>query len=198
LTVLLENAATGSEAGVALTVAISVAIGVVLEAPRDRVNVMVERIFFRQRYEAEAALRRFSRECAYIEKAGHLLDEAQEEIHRHPRLGASAFYETGITATCAFAGAASRRIRHRSTSMTALSFRCAPTASPSICATSRVRSPMKVSRFRWRCAACSAAPSCAARESRPIRATSAGCWLNWRSRLGPPSMPCERATRRRL
>src|SRR5690606_41554120 len=87
--------ATGREAGVALTVAVSVAIGGVLEAPRDRVNVRVERRFFRQRYEAEAALRRFSRECAYIEKAGHLLDEAQEEIHRHPRPGASAFYETG-------------------------------------------------------------------------------------------------------
>ncbi|HEX6260913.1 MAG TPA: GAF domain-containing protein [Woeseiaceae bacterium] len=94
LTVLLENTAIGSEAGVALTVGISIAIGVVLEALRDRINVMVERIFFRQRYEAEAALRRFARECAYIENADRLLDEAQEEIHRHLRPDASAFYET--------------------------------------------------------------------------------------------------------
>ncbi|HLS79868.1 MAG TPA: GAF domain-containing protein [Steroidobacter sp.] len=95
LTVLLENTAIGSEAGVALTVAISVAIGVVLEALRDRINVMVERIFFRKRYEAESALRRFSRECAYIERSDRLLDEAQEEIHRHLGAGASAFYEAG-------------------------------------------------------------------------------------------------------
>jgi hypothetical protein len=93
LTIVVENTAIGNEAGLALTVGISLAIGFVLEALRDRINVMVERLFFRQRYEAEAALRRFARECAYIERVDSLLDEAEAEIFRHVRPGSSAFYE---------------------------------------------------------------------------------------------------------
>lgn len=93
LTVILESTAIGDEAGLALTIGVSVAIGFVLEALRDRINLFVERLFFRQRYEAEAALRRFARECTYIENADRLLDEAQSEIMRHVRPDAFACYD---------------------------------------------------------------------------------------------------------
>lgn len=93
LAVLVEKTAIGSDAGLALAVGVSVGVGLVLEALRDRINSVVERLFFRRMYEAEAALRRFAHQCAYIERPDRLLAEAEEEIHRHIQPHSSAFYE---------------------------------------------------------------------------------------------------------
>jgi hypothetical protein len=105
LAAVVENTAIGRDAGLALTVVVSLAVGFVLETLRDRINLMVERLFFRQRYEAETALRRFAHQCAYVERPGRLLDEAEEEIHRHIRPRSSAFYEASPHAY--------RRVRQR-------------------------------------------------------------------------------------
>jgi hypothetical protein len=94
LTIVVENTAIGTDAGLALTIGVSLAIGFVLEALRDRINIMVERLFFRHKYEAESALRRFAQQCSYIERPDRLLDEAEEEIHRHVRPGSSAIYDS--------------------------------------------------------------------------------------------------------
>lgn len=94
LAAVVENNAIGRDAGLALTVAVSLAVGFVLEALRDRINILVERLFFRRRYEAEAALRRFAQHCGYIERPERLLDEAEEEIHRHIQPRSLAFYES--------------------------------------------------------------------------------------------------------
>lgn len=97
LAAIMENTAIGRDAGLALTVGISLGIGLVLEALRDRINSVVERLFFRRMYEAEEALRRFAHQCAYIERPDRLLAETEEEIHRHIQPRSSAFYESSET-----------------------------------------------------------------------------------------------------
>jgi hypothetical protein len=94
LAAVVESTAIGRDAGLALTVGVSMGIGLVLEALRDRINSVVERLFFRRMYDADAALRRFAHQCAYIERPDRLLAEAEEEIHRHIRPRSSAFYES--------------------------------------------------------------------------------------------------------
>ncbi|MGH8496738.1 MAG: hypothetical protein ACREVN_11455 [Gammaproteobacteria bacterium] len=94
LAAVVENTAIGRDAGLALTLGVSLGIGLVLEALRDRINAVVERLFFRRMYEADAALRRFAHHCAYIERPDRLLAEAEAEIHRHVQPRSSAIYES--------------------------------------------------------------------------------------------------------
>jgi hypothetical protein len=93
LGIVVEETALGRDEGLALTLGVSLIIGLVLEALRDRINSVIERLFFRRRFSAENALRRFARQCAYITCRNRLLDEAVEEIHQHIQPGALAFYE---------------------------------------------------------------------------------------------------------
>lgn len=93
LSAVIESTALGRDAGIALTVGVSLTIGLVLEGLRDRINSAIERLFFRRRYAAEQALRRFARQCAYITSRDSLLDETVKELDEHVRPDALAIYE---------------------------------------------------------------------------------------------------------
>ena len=75
-------------ASLALQVIVPLALGIVLGRVRVYTDLLVERVFFRSKYLAESALRRFALHAAYMEDASKLLDAATREIRT--QLGAPA------------------------------------------------------------------------------------------------------------
>lgn len=90
---LVQHAALGTDASLLLQVAVPLALGIVLMRVRAYLDRIVERVFFRRKYLADKALRRFAALCAQFESSAELLATAAAEIRRH--LGASGvtFYE---------------------------------------------------------------------------------------------------------
>ncbi len=70
---LVEHAALGTSASLLLQVIVPLALGIVLSRMRVYAERFVERVFFRRKYLAEKALRRFARHCSGYENTRELL-----------------------------------------------------------------------------------------------------------------------------
>ena len=98
---LIERSALGHGASLALEFAVPLALGAALSTVHRRIDAVVERFFFRRQYRAEAALRRFAEECAYITQPGNLFELTVAEIVRHAGAPRVALYErTATTYVC--------------------------------------------------------------------------------------------------
>jgi hypothetical protein len=79
-------------ASLALQVIVPLALGIVLSRVRVYADLLVERVFFRSKYLAESALRKFALHAAYMEEASKLLDATMREIRMHLGTPAVAIY----------------------------------------------------------------------------------------------------------
>lgn len=75
LNTLLEHVALGSGASLLLQIVVPLALGIMLEQMRNYADKLVERVFFRRRYLAARALRRFAHHSRGFESAQELLRE---------------------------------------------------------------------------------------------------------------------------
>lgn len=79
-------------AGLLLQVVVPLALGIVLGRVREYTDRVVERVFFRNKYLAERALRTFVRHVEHMEDAPTLLEAAVREIHRNLKAPVVAIY----------------------------------------------------------------------------------------------------------
>jgi len=79
-------------AGLLLQVVVPLALGIVLGRVREYTDRIVERVFFRNKYLAERALRTFARHVEHMEDAPSLLEAAVREIRRNLGAPAVAIY----------------------------------------------------------------------------------------------------------
>lgn len=90
---LVQHAALGTHASLLLQVIVPLTLGIVLSQVRTYIKLIVERVFFRKKYLAEKALRRFTRHCAKYEQVDELFKMAVVEIHSHMGSLGIAIYE---------------------------------------------------------------------------------------------------------
>lgn len=93
LQTVIENTALSRQAGLFLTVIVSVALGVGFDVLRGRINRYIELIFFRAQYRAAAALERFAMQCHFIESENELLDQTVDETASNTGAQGVALYE---------------------------------------------------------------------------------------------------------
>ncbi|HSC47663.1 MAG TPA: GAF domain-containing protein, partial [Gammaproteobacteria bacterium] len=79
-------------AGLLLQVVVPLALGIVLGRVREYTDRVVERVFFRNKYLAENALRTFARHAEHIEDAPALLEATVREIRRNLKAPSVAIY----------------------------------------------------------------------------------------------------------
>ena len=91
---LIERAALGRDASLALEFAVPLGLGVVLSTVHRRIDALVERFLLRRQYRADTALRRFAEECAFITQTKALFAQAVGEIARHTGAPLVALYES--------------------------------------------------------------------------------------------------------
>ncbi|MHB8404223.1 MAG: hypothetical protein ACYDCJ_02260 [Gammaproteobacteria bacterium] len=77
---IVERAALGASASLLLQVMVPLALGIVLSRVRSYADKLVEQVFFRKKYLAEKALRRFARHCGGYDRADALLGAATRII----------------------------------------------------------------------------------------------------------------------
>ncbi len=90
---LVQHAALGTNASLLLQVAVPLALGIVLTRLRTYLDKIVERVFFRKRYLADKALRRFAQICGSFKQADELMATAIAEIRQHLGARGVAIYE---------------------------------------------------------------------------------------------------------
>ncbi len=78
---LVEHAALGTNTSLLLQVIVPLSLGIVLGRVRTYANRIVEQVFFRRKYLAEKALRRFARGCGGYESTKELLIATAQVIH---------------------------------------------------------------------------------------------------------------------
>ncbi|HVC37098.1 MAG TPA: hypothetical protein VNF46_01720 [Gammaproteobacteria bacterium] len=78
----VEHAALGTSASLLLQVIVPLALGIVLSRVRMYLDRIVEQVFFRKKYLAEKALRRFARHCGGYENAQELLTVTAQIIRQ--------------------------------------------------------------------------------------------------------------------
>ncbi len=93
---LVQHAALGTNASLLLQVVVPLALGIVLTRLRAYLDRIVERVFFRKKYLADRALRRFAECCSRFEHTDELLTTAAAEIRRHLGARGVAFYERRV------------------------------------------------------------------------------------------------------
>jgi len=99
---LVQDAALGKNASLALQAGVSLGLGIALVALHKRFDAWVERLLFRRRHKAGQALRDFAEECAFIEQESSLLDRTIHVLKQHTRAPGAVLYErteAGYTAT---------------------------------------------------------------------------------------------------
>jgi hypothetical protein len=90
---LLAYAAIGKNASLTVELVVAGLFGLSFNALHKRIDTAVDRVFFKQKHEAEAALGRLALESAFIEKPGALLDRAADEIYLHAGARSVSLYE---------------------------------------------------------------------------------------------------------
>ncbi|MGB9430118.1 MAG: GAF domain-containing protein [Gammaproteobacteria bacterium] len=90
---VLQHAALGTGASLLLQIVVPLALGIVLGQVRNYAGKFVERVFFRRKYLAEKALRRFARHCHQFEASAELLRGVVGEIHRRLNVPTAVIYE---------------------------------------------------------------------------------------------------------
>ncbi len=93
---LIERTALGHDASQMLELAVPLALGAALSTVHRRIEAWVDQFFFRHQYRAEAALREFAQECAYITEAPALFDLTVDQITRHTGAPRAALYESTL------------------------------------------------------------------------------------------------------
>ncbi|MDE2024169.1 MAG: hypothetical protein KGL00_00300 [Gammaproteobacteria bacterium] len=91
--VVAQHAALGTNASLLLQIIVPLSLGIVLSRIRVYAERIVDQLFFRKKYLAEKALRRFARHCTRYERTGRLFGEATTEIRRHLGARGIAIYE---------------------------------------------------------------------------------------------------------
>ncbi|MGA9852752.1 MAG: hypothetical protein WBR15_07460 [Gammaproteobacteria bacterium] len=79
---IVQHAALGTSASLLLQIAVPLALGIVLGQVKNYAGRIVERVFFRKRYLAEKALRRFARHCDGYENSQELLTATAQAIRQ--------------------------------------------------------------------------------------------------------------------
>ncbi len=92
---LVQHAALGTSASLLLQVVVPLSLGIVLTRVRSYMDRIVERVFFRKRYLADRALRRFARLCNRFERADELMGTAITDIRQYLGARGVAIYERG-------------------------------------------------------------------------------------------------------
>lgn len=101
LEVVLSNTDISRSAGLAVNVAVSLAIGLGLDTIHKRIETAIERLLFRRKYTAERTLREFAHQCAFMERPDRLLNEAAAQIHTQVQPSGVAIYDrVGDTYRC--------------------------------------------------------------------------------------------------
>ncbi len=163
---------------------LALGIGVSLARIHERVNHIVDTVFFRERHRAEAALHRLSREASYVDDPAVLAERIVVGVDRHAGASGTALYlQDGNNSfrqrLTTLAGAPTTLERND-----AAIVRMRASGEPSISMNSHVKSrsrPYRArSRFRWpyavlSSACCAAAPNETWKTTRP---TNARHWPN--------------------
>lgn len=84
-------------AGLALQIVVPLALGIVLGRVRTYADLVVERVFFREKYRAEIALRAFANHAGYMENVHNLLVAAGKACLRHAGVPGVAIYSAEVT-----------------------------------------------------------------------------------------------------
>ena len=90
---LIERSALGTGAGLALEVAVPLALGILFHQLHRRVEATVDRVFFHREHRARAALEDFVRDAGFIESPQRLIERAVEAFGRHAGVAGAALYE---------------------------------------------------------------------------------------------------------
>ncbi len=90
---LIERAALGHGASLALELVVPLGLGVSLSTVHRRIDGTVDRLIFRRQYREEVALRRFAGESAFVTRPETLLDLTVDQIRLHVGAPWVAFYE---------------------------------------------------------------------------------------------------------
>lgn len=72
--------AMGKNAGLALRLGVPLVLGILVHRLHGRVEHVIERVFFRQQFEAEARLERLVRESAYVARPGPLVARTLQDV----------------------------------------------------------------------------------------------------------------------
>ncbi|MGH8428275.1 MAG: GAF domain-containing protein [Gammaproteobacteria bacterium] len=88
----VEKIALPHNANLILELGVPLMVGFSLDSVRKRLENISERLFFRRKFKAEAALRAFSNHCAYIVHPDKLLEQTLRELHNHSNAPAVALY----------------------------------------------------------------------------------------------------------
>ena len=88
----LERAAVGPSAGVALQVIVALAVALSFNALEKRVEAAIDRLFFRRKHEAQAALARLSEEAPFVHALDVLAQRAVAAVRRALGAGGVAIY----------------------------------------------------------------------------------------------------------
>lgn len=96
LQTVIEKSALNQQAGLFLTVVVSVAMGIGFDVVRGRINRFIELVFFRAQYRAAAALERFAAQCHFIESESELLDQTVDETMGSVGALGVALYERAV------------------------------------------------------------------------------------------------------
>ena len=89
---LALRATLGEGAGLLLQIVVPLALGIILGRVRIYMDRLVEQVFFRRKFLAERALRRFADGCGHIRESGHLFAAAVEAVARTTGSPAVALY----------------------------------------------------------------------------------------------------------
>lgn len=84
-------AGASHSANIAVSAALALVLGLSVRAVHQRVDRIVDTVFFRKRHEDEKAIRTFARTCAYITDAPTLLQRAAATLERHADASAVTF-----------------------------------------------------------------------------------------------------------
>jgi hypothetical protein len=93
LSSFISHFAIGKTEGALMQLLVPLLLGVTLQVVKKRLDGWVERLFFQKQYQAEAALARFARECAFIEDREVLLDRSVAELAQQLKPTGVAIYE---------------------------------------------------------------------------------------------------------
>lgn len=93
LSSFISHFAIGKTEGALMQLLVPLLLGVTLQVVKRRLDGWVERLFFQKQYQAEAALARFARDCAFIENREVLLDRSVAELAQQLKPTGVAIYE---------------------------------------------------------------------------------------------------------
>lgn len=98
---VVQHAALGTSASLLVEVAVPLSLGIVLSRVRFYMDLIVERVFFRTRYQVEKHLREFARRCGQIDNIQQLFKSASEELRDSTHSPGVAIYaNTGTEYVC--------------------------------------------------------------------------------------------------